>query len=112
MRIVAAELSHETNTFSSVPTDLAAFERAGDPIDPCLLIQRRFSRDHIERRRRAQVLDERSPLACILDQQMGCAPLIVEIDHPVPQSVKLQAASPNVEQVAVVVPEHPSGACR
>jgi microcystin degradation protein MlrC len=29
MRIIAAELSHETNTFSSVPTDLAAFERAG-----------------------------------------------------------------------------------
>ncbi|HEX3721679.1 MAG TPA: M81 family metallopeptidase, partial [Nitrolancea sp.] len=29
MRIVAAELSHETNTFSSVPTDMAAFERAG-----------------------------------------------------------------------------------
>ncbi len=29
MRIVAAELSHETNTFSNVPTDLAAFERAG-----------------------------------------------------------------------------------
>ncbi len=29
MRIIAAELSHETNTFSSTPTDLAAFERAG-----------------------------------------------------------------------------------
>lgn len=29
MRVAAAELSHETNTFSSVPTDLAAFERAG-----------------------------------------------------------------------------------
>jgi len=29
MRIVAAEVSHETNTFSVVPTDLAAFERAG-----------------------------------------------------------------------------------
>jgi microcystin degradation protein MlrC len=29
MRIVAAELSHETNTFSSTPTDLTAFERAG-----------------------------------------------------------------------------------
>jgi len=29
MRVVVAELSHETNTFSSVPTDLAAFERAG-----------------------------------------------------------------------------------
>lgn len=27
--IVAAELSHETNTFSSVPTDLRAFRRAG-----------------------------------------------------------------------------------
>ena len=27
--IAAAELSHETNTFSSVPTDLAAFERVG-----------------------------------------------------------------------------------
>ncbi len=29
MRVVTAELSHETNVFSSVPTDLAAFERAG-----------------------------------------------------------------------------------
>jgi len=29
MRVIAAELSHETNTFSSVPTDLAAFEHAG-----------------------------------------------------------------------------------
>lgn len=29
MRIVAAELSHETNRFSAVPTDLAAFERSG-----------------------------------------------------------------------------------
>ena len=29
MRVVVAELSHETNVFSSVPTDLAAFERAG-----------------------------------------------------------------------------------
>lgn len=27
--IAAAELSHETNTYSSVPTDLAAFERVG-----------------------------------------------------------------------------------
>lgn len=27
--IAAAELSHETNTFSSVPTDMAAFERVG-----------------------------------------------------------------------------------
>ncbi len=27
--IAAAELSHETNTFSSVPTDLAAFQRSG-----------------------------------------------------------------------------------
>ena len=29
MRIIAAELSHETNTFSSTPTDMAAFERSG-----------------------------------------------------------------------------------
>ncbi len=29
MRVVAAELSHETNTFSRVPTGLTAFERAG-----------------------------------------------------------------------------------
>lgn len=29
MRVIAAEISHETNTFSSVPTDLPAFERAG-----------------------------------------------------------------------------------
>jgi microcystin degradation protein MlrC len=29
MTIAAAELSHETNTFSSVSTDLAAFQRAG-----------------------------------------------------------------------------------
>ncbi len=29
MRIVAAELSHETNRFSVVPTDLTAFERSG-----------------------------------------------------------------------------------
>ncbi|HEU5425090.1 MAG TPA: M81 family metallopeptidase [Nitrolancea sp.] len=29
LRVALAELSHETNTFSSVPTDLAAFERAG-----------------------------------------------------------------------------------
>ncbi len=29
MRIIAAELSHETNTFSSTPTGLAEFERAG-----------------------------------------------------------------------------------
>ena len=29
LTIVAAELSHETNTFSAVPTDQAAFERAG-----------------------------------------------------------------------------------
>ena len=29
LTIVAAELSHETNTFSVVPTDRAAFERAG-----------------------------------------------------------------------------------
>ncbi|HET7037678.1 MAG TPA: M81 family metallopeptidase, partial [Thermomicrobiaceae bacterium] len=28
-RVAIAELSHETNTFSSVPTDLPAFERAG-----------------------------------------------------------------------------------
>jgi microcystin degradation protein MlrC len=27
--VAAAELSHETNTFSSVPTDMAAFERVG-----------------------------------------------------------------------------------
>ena len=29
MRVAIAELSHETNVFSSVPTDLAAFERSG-----------------------------------------------------------------------------------
>jgi microcystin degradation protein MlrC len=29
VRIVAAELSHETNRFSAVPTDLAAFQRSG-----------------------------------------------------------------------------------
>jgi microcystin degradation protein MlrC len=29
VRIIAAELSHETNRFSAVPTDLAAFERSG-----------------------------------------------------------------------------------
>jgi microcystin degradation protein MlrC len=29
LTIAAAEISHETNTFSAVPTDLAAFERAG-----------------------------------------------------------------------------------
>jgi microcystin degradation protein MlrC len=29
VRIIAAELSHETNRFSVVPTDLAAFERSG-----------------------------------------------------------------------------------
>jgi microcystin degradation protein MlrC len=29
VRIVAAELSHETNVFSAVPTDLGAFERRG-----------------------------------------------------------------------------------
>lgn len=29
MRVIVAELSHETNTFSSVSTNLAAFERAG-----------------------------------------------------------------------------------
>jgi microcystin degradation protein MlrC len=29
MRIVVAELSHETNRFSAVPTDLAAFQRSG-----------------------------------------------------------------------------------
>lgn len=29
MRVAAAELSHETNTFSSVATDLAAFQRSG-----------------------------------------------------------------------------------
>ncbi len=29
VRVIAAELSHETNRFSVVPTDLAAFERSG-----------------------------------------------------------------------------------
>jgi microcystin degradation protein MlrC len=29
VRIIAAELSHETNRFSNVPTDLTAFERSG-----------------------------------------------------------------------------------
>jgi len=29
LRIAAAQISHETNVFSSVPTDLAAFERSG-----------------------------------------------------------------------------------
>lgn len=29
MRVAIAELSHETNVFSSVLTDLAAFERSG-----------------------------------------------------------------------------------
>ena len=29
LRIAAAQISHETNVFSSVRTDLAAFERSG-----------------------------------------------------------------------------------
>lgn len=37
MRVALAELSHETNSFSSVPTDLAAFERAGIHRGPALI---------------------------------------------------------------------------
>ncbi|MDI3339397.1 MAG: M81 family metallopeptidase [Sphaerobacter sp.] len=37
MRIAVAELSHETNRFSSAPTDLAAFARAGIHRGPALV---------------------------------------------------------------------------
>ena len=33
-RIAAAQISHETNVFSAVPTDMAAFRRSGFTIDP------------------------------------------------------------------------------
>ena len=39
-RVLAAELSHETNRFSSVPTDLAAFEASGLELGEALLTSR------------------------------------------------------------------------
>jgi microcystin degradation protein MlrC len=37
LRVVAAQLSHETNVFSAVRTDLAAFERSGLTTDPVVI---------------------------------------------------------------------------
>ena len=38
LRIAAAQISHETNVFSAVKTDLAAFERSGLTIGPEILV--------------------------------------------------------------------------
>jgi microcystin degradation protein MlrC len=40
-RIAAAQLSHETNAFSAVRTDLAAFERSGLTTDPAVIARDR-----------------------------------------------------------------------